>query len=122
MKPWGVLSLMIASLACTAPVEAQQCGFARCWGAVGVGPEGARGYAYSQYSEDMARERVQAICGDNCDTVKTFFNGCGAMAQGDRDQWGFGESHSRMAAEDVALAFCQNYGAGCEVRAWACSP
>ncbi|MDA5557457.1 DUF4189 domain-containing protein [Shimia sp. MMG029] len=121
MKRWAVLCAVLA-LVVAGQSHAQQCGFARCWGAVGVGPDGARGYAHGQYSEALAHRQVQAICDDNCDTVQTFYNGCGAMAQGPSGQWGFGESYSRIEAQDVALAFCEGYGASCEVRAWACSP
>lgn len=120
MRRWALSVVLI--LGSVVASHAQQCGFARCWGAVGVGPDGARGYAFSQYSETMAEEQVQAICANGCDTVQTFYNACGAVAQGARGQWGVGLGQSRVAAEDVALAFCQNYGAGCEVRAWACSP
>ena len=55
-------------------------------------------------------------------TTWAYGEGTSLLAQGARGQWGVGLGQSRVAAEDVALAFCQNYGAGCEVRAWACSP
>ena len=70
--------------------SAGQCGWDYCWGAVGFGPGGAYGYAYSHYSETDAYNAAQDGCGWNCTEVKTFYNTCGAMAVGVNDGWGWG--------------------------------
>ena len=101
---------------------AGQCGYQYCWGAVGIGPGGAWGYSYGQYSEQDAINTLQNECGWDCDTVRTFYNTCGAMASGSNGSWGFGWGGSRAIAEGNALDYCYQYGNNCQVRVWACSP
>ncbi len=103
-------------------VSAGQCGYDYCWGAVGIGDGGAWGYSYGQVSEEAAVEALQGACEWDCDNVHTFYNTCGAMAEGTSGNWGFGYASSRDAAEDTALDYCSDHGGGCAVRVWACSP
>ncbi|MBO9476308.1 DUF4189 domain-containing protein [Shimia sp. R11_0] len=101
---------------------AGQCGFAYCWGAVAIGQGGVWGWAHSHYSEQSAINALQNECGGNCDNLHTFYNSCGAIAEGSSGNWGFGEGATRAHAEYTAKAYCATYGGGCEIRAWACSP
>lgn len=115
------IALMIAA-GIPGATAAGECGFVNCWGAVGLGPNGARGFSFGQYSEARAVIQLQEECGGDCDTIKTFYNSCGAMAQGDGGGWGFGIASNASQAAHHALGYCSNYGGGCTVEAWACSP
>lgn len=92
------------------------------WGAVGIGPYGAYGYAYGQPNENAAWNRVQNECGGNCDNIKTFVNDCGAMAQDPSGAWGFGRGNNQSQAENSARGFCAQYGGNqCTITVWACN-
>jgi len=101
---------------------AGDCGFAQCWGAVGIGPGGAWAYSYGKYSETDAVNALQGECEWDCDNVHTFYNTCGAIAEGSSGNWGFGWADTRVQAEENALGYCYQNGGGCSVRVWACSP
>lgn len=117
---FALLAVMASVL--SGPVAAGQCGFAFCWGAVAVGPNGAWGYAHSQTTEDRAVGNLQRACEGDCDNLHTFYNSCGAIAEDAQGNWGFGRGDSRIFAEQAALSFCGRYGQGCQIRVWACSP
>ena len=101
---------------------AGDCGFAQCWGAVGIGPGGAWAYSYGKYSETDAVNALQGECEWDCDNVQTFYNTCGAIAEGSSGNWGFGWADTCVQAEENALGYCYQNGGGCSVRVWACSP
>lgn len=101
---------------------AGECGYAQCWGAVGIGPGGAWGYSYGKYSETDAVNALQGECEWDCDNVHTFYNTCGAIAEGNSGNWGYGWAGTRSQAEDNAMGYCYQNGGGCSVRVWACSP
>ena len=103
-------------------VWAGECGYDYCWGAVGIGPGGAWGYSYGQFSETDAVNVLQGECGWDCDNVHTFYNTCGAIAEGSQGNWGFGWAGSRAEAEGNALGYCYQNGGGCAIKVWACSP
>ena len=102
--------------------QAGDCGYATCWGAVGIGSNGAFGFSHSYPSEAAAMSRVQAECAGNCEQIQSFYNTCGAMARGNGGAWGFGWADTRAQAEANALGYCQQNGSGCRGVVWACSP
>lgn len=106
----------------TGPVMAGQCGYDYCWGAVGIGPGGAWGFSHSYISEQGAINAVQGECGGDCNNIRTFYNTCGAMAEGNSGNWGFGWGATQGIAESNALNFCYQNGPGCTVKVWSCSP
>lgn len=118
----AALAVMVSMSGGADVAVAGQCGYDYCWGAVGMGPGGAWGYSYGQYSESDAINVLQEECGWDCDTVRTFYNTCGALAEGNTGNWGFGWAGTRSQAENNALGYCSDYGGGCDVRVWACSP
>lgn len=112
----------IAMLSMASSAIAGQCGYEKCWGAVGVGPNGAWGYAIEYSNENAAWNRVQSECSGNCDNIHTFYNACGAIAMASDGSWGFDWGYSRAEAENNALGQCYKYGSDCSVRVWGCSP
>ncbi len=116
----GILS--VGFLALAGALNAGQCGYERCWGAVGIGPNGAYGWAHSHGSERAAYNAAQSGCRGNCDEIRTFYNTCGAMARASNGGWGWAWANSRQAAENSALGYCRDYGRNCRVVVWACSP
>ncbi|MFY0659475.1 MAG: DUF4189 domain-containing protein [Shimia sp.] len=117
----------IAALAAAGVLIAQaayagQCGHVYCWGAVAIGENGAWGWSHSHYSEQNAINALQSECKGKCDNVHTFYNTCGAIAKAPAGNWGFGVGASQESAEYSALAYCAQYGDGCSVQVWSCSP
>ncbi len=121
MKRIVFLLSVVVAFAMPVSAVAGQCGYDYCWGAVGVGSGGAWGYSYGQFSEADAVNELQRECGGDCDTVRTFYNTCGAMAQGSSGNWGFGWADSQSQAEANAMGYCYENGGGCSIRVWACS-
>ncbi|MEP2532633.1 DUF4189 domain-containing protein [Shimia sp.] len=116
------LKLAMMALAMPSMAMAGQCGYEYCWGAVGIGPNGAWGFSWGQYSEQDAVNALQSECEWDCNNVKTFYNTCGAMAEGNQGNWGFGWGNSRGLAEDNAIGYCYQNGGGCQIKVWSCSP
>ncbi len=117
------LGLMLAMVLLTAmPTSAlAACANGYCWGAVGVGPGGAWGTAYDYPSQSSATQAVQNNCGGNCSTIKTFYNTCGAIAQGDNGGWGWAWHGSKQEAQSQAIAYCVPNDRNCRIAAWACT-
>ncbi len=115
-----ILAVVLALVA--TPVWAGQCGYEYCWGAVGIGPGGAWGFAHSYSSESAAINSVNSECGGDCNNIRTFYNTCGALAEGSVGNWGFGWGATQTIAENNALNYCYQNGPNCAVRVWACSP
>lgn len=113
---------VIAALALGTAAQAGSCGYANCWGAVGIGPNGAYGYAYDYGSEQGALDRMYAEC-PSCNTSYTFVNACGAIAQAHDGAWGSGWGTSRQLAEHYAGQTCSQYtrSGGCRTVVWACT-
>lgn len=110
---------LMAGLAASA--DAGSCGYTYCWGAVGVGTNGAAGWAHSYSSESDAYWSVNDSCQGNCETIKTFYNTCGAIAQASNGGWGFGWHADLETAKSIAMSYCMDNGYNCSTRAWACS-
>ncbi|MZR15148.1 DUF4189 domain-containing protein [Maritimibacter sp. DP07] len=108
---------LIAFLAFLLPGAA----LAQQWGAVGIGPGGAYGYAHDWNTERQAYGSAARGCEWDCTEIRTFFNTCAAMAVASNGGWGWGTGASRGAAESRAMGYCRQYGNGCRVRVWACS-
>lgn len=120
----SMMAVLAAGLALTGAGAAMagQCGYERCWGAVAIGPGGYWAFSHSYPSEAAAIDRAQSECSGYCDNIQTFYNTCGAMAQGTHSAWGFGWAGTRWQAEQNALGYCEQYGNDCAVTVWACSP
>ena len=88
MRLIGLRWVFALTFMMTGSTAAMACSNGVCWGAVGVGPGGAWGNAYDYPSERAAAQVAQNNCGGRCTTVKTFYNTCGAIAQGDGGGWG----------------------------------
>ncbi|SMX33238.1 DUF4189 domain-containing protein [Maliponia aquimaris] len=113
---------LIAVLALGSAAQAGSCGYANCWGAVGIGPHGAAGYSFNYSSENGALNRMYAEC-PSCNSTYTFVNACGAIAQAADGAWGSGWGDTRELAEYYATQTCAQYtrSGGCRTAVWACS-
>lgn len=110
-----VAALLILSLAQAGTAQAGS------FGAVGIGPGGAYGFAHSYSSASGATNRVQRECHGNCTIIRSFFGACGAISSGNGGAWGWAYAPTRARAETMAQGYCRANGSGCRVRAWACS-
>jgi hypothetical protein len=79
---------------------------------------GAFGYAVDQASKRSAEAEAFRQCGGDCDVIKTFSNGCGAIADGER-HYAWDSGASREVAEMKARKKCG--GASCKIAVWACT-
>ncbi len=104
------------------PAFAGACGYAYCWGAVGIAGNGSYGYSTGFSSEDGALSRMFSEC-PTCDSWYTFYNACGAIARAPDGSWGSGWGETRQLAEQFAAQSCSNYSrsGGCRTTVWACS-
>lgn len=114
------LSAAAIALALTAG-QASACGYQYCWGAVGIGPNGAWAYAHGHRTEQDAINTAQGQCGWNCNPVKTFYNTCASIAQADNGGWGFATEKTIELAKSSAMSWCMDQGRNCQPRVWACS-
>lgn len=103
------------------PATAGSCGYDYCWGAVGVGPNGAYGFSHSWATEQDAINAAQEGCGWSCDNMRTFYNACAAIAVASNGGWGWAYDVNRSRAEQTALSYCRDFGPSCVVRVWSCS-
>jgi hypothetical protein len=89
------------------------------WGAIAYNTRtGAFGYAVDAASKRNAESEAFRQCGSDCDLIKTFRNGCGAVAaRPKRAAWDTGAS--RAIAETKALKKCG--GDACRIAVWACT-
>lgn len=119
----GTIGAAVVAAGCLAgaSVMAGQCGYENCWGAVGIGPDGAVGWAHSHPSESAAYDAAQDGCGWDCTQVQTFYNTCGAMAVGATGGWGWGVADTRSAAESTAMNYCIDNDYDCAPVVYACS-
>jgi Domain of unknown function (DUF4189) len=89
------------------------------WGAVAYNSKtGAYGYAVDVKSKRDAEAGAFRQCGNDCDTIRTFRNTCGAIAVKPRHTyWDTGAS--REIVETKVLKKCGD--AQCKVVVWACT-
>lgn len=117
-----LISVLLAAAAFGSAAQAGSCGYVNCWGAVGIGPNGAAGFSYNYSSENGALDRMYAEC-PSCNSWYTFANACGAIAQAPDGAWGSGWGDTRELAEYYAGQTCAQYtrSGGCRTAVWACS-
>lgn len=127
-KHFGSIAILCVMAAADAPGivfaegvsdEAAECVLERCWGAVGFGTNGETAVARSHADEDQAVAALKRDCPE-CLAIKTFLNGCGAMAVGG-EYFGYGFSLELEFAETAALAKCSDFAPGCKIAASICS-
>lgn len=111
---------LLSALGFCALVAAPGAASAAAWGAVCIGPGGAYGYAYGWATSDQAYNAALEDSEYDCTEIRTFYNSCGAMAEG-VGGWGWGTGGSRAIAESTAMNYCRDYAHSCRVRVWACS-
>jgi len=88
------------------------------WGAVAYSTKtGAYGYAVDRTNKRDAETEAFRICGTNCDLIRTFSNGCGAVAVRAK-RVASDTGASREIAEAKALRKC---GDACKIAVWACT-
>jgi Domain of unknown function (DUF4189) len=77
----------------------------------------SRNFGTRAAAEDVA---VQS-CGNECEVVVWFVNGCGALAVGDDDGYGVGSAPSQQQAEQIALSSCSENYANCSIQHSICT-
>lgn len=88
------------------------------WGAIAYSTKtGAYGYAVDRTTKREAETEAFRICGTNCDLLRTFRNGCGAVAARPK-RVSSDTGASREIAEAKALRKC---GDNCKIAVWACT-
>jgi hypothetical protein len=88
------------------------------WGAIAYSTRtGAYGYAVDRTTKRDAETEAFRICGTNCDLLRTFRNGCGAVAARPK-RVSSDTGASREIAEAKALRKC---GDNCKIAVWACT-
>lgn len=117
-----VLAALTALILSGTGALAGACGYTYCWGAVGIGTNGAYGYSTGYNSESGALSRMHAEC-PACQNWLTFYNTCGAIARAPDGAWGSGWGENRQLAEYYAAQSCGQHtrSGGCRTSVWACS-
>ena len=88
------------------------------WGAIAYSTKtGAYGYAVDRTTKRDAETEAFRNCGTNCDLLRTFRNGCGAVAVRPK-RFASDTGASREIAEAKALRKC---GDQCKIAVWACT-
>ena len=88
------------------------------WGAIAYSTKtGAYGYAVDRTNKRDAETEAFRNCGTNCDLLRTFRNGCGAVAARPK-RVSSDTGASREIAEAKALRKC---GDQCKIAVWACT-
>lgn len=117
-----ILPAAVCALALLAvPANAQQ----QSWGAIAYSPStGATGWSYDAVNEVDAELRALGFCDENaddCESVITFREACGAVARGANGGWGADWGIDGEIAQELALAQCAQHDDGCRVIRWQCS-
>ena len=114
----GPLALLGVALALAAdPASAQKTGKG-LWGAIAYSTKtGAYGYAVDYAAKRAAETEAFRICGTNCDLIRTFRNGCAAVATREK-RVASDTGASREIAQAKALRKC---GDRCTIAVWACT-
>ena len=114
MAVWVVLASMLASGA----AEAQKAAKKGLWGSIAYSTRtGAYGYAVDRTTKRDAETEAFRICGTNCDLLRTFRNGCAAVAARPK-RVASDTGASREIAQAKALRKC---GDDCKIAVWACT-
>jgi len=88
------------------------------WGSIAYSTKtGAYGYAVDRTTKRDAETEAFRICGTNCDLVRSFRNGCAAVAARPK-RVASDTGASREIAEAKALRKC---GDNCKIAVWACT-
>jgi len=88
------------------------------WGAIAYSTRtGAYGYAVDRTTKRDAETEAFRNCGTNCDLLRTFRNGCAAVATRPK-RFASDTGASREIAEAKALRKC---GDQCKIAVWACT-
>jgi serine/threonine-protein kinase len=113
------LGLLALALISTQAAHAAPASSKKPWGAVAYSSTtGAFGYAVDRPSQRAAETEAFRLCGSDCDVIKSFRNGCGAIADAERHfAWDTGAS--REIAEMKARKKCG--GSSCKTAVWACT-
>ena len=109
--------VVLASTLAAGVAEAQKASKG-LWGSIAYSTKtGAYGYAVDRTTKRDAETEAFRICGTNCNLVRTFRNGCGAVAvRENRVSSDIGAS--RQIAQAKALRKC---GDQCKIAVWACT-
>lgn len=114
----GVALLLAAALLAPSAAFAQKSATGGPWGAIAYSTKtGAYGYAVNRTTKRDAETEAFRICGTNCDLLRTFRNGCGAVAVRPK-RVSSDTGASREIAEAKALRKC---GDQCKIAVWACT-
>jgi len=110
-------------LSSATPIQAGDCGFGHCFGALGVTNDGLPTRATNLQTATKAEERINETCGtDGCLLVEVFSDGCAAIARYNRDGVFFGFAETEGDASAEALALCSQDGSRtCYVSAQVCT-
>lgn len=88
------------------------------WGAVGIGPNGAYGWAVDFEKEQDAINYAVSACQGECRGF-SFSNSCAAIAKGG-GYIGWAQAPSKSTAQAIALEQCGN-SSSCEIQVWGCT-
>lgn len=115
LVPSAFLTLALTFAACG--VAAQKPSKA-LWGAIAYSTKtGAYGYAVDYATKRSAETEAFRICGTNCDLVRSFRNGCAAVATREK-RVASDTGASREIAQAKAIKKC---GDQCKIAVWACT-
>jgi hypothetical protein len=110
---WVVLASTLAAGAAEAQKPAKG-----LWGSIAYSTRtGAYGYAVDRATKRDAETEAFRICGTNCDLVRSFRNGCAAVAARPK-RVASDTGTSREIAQAKALRKC---GDNCKIAVWACT-
>jgi len=117
----GVIAIqtvcLVLAMTFTVGAGAQKASKGR-WGALAYSTKtGAYGYAVDRTTKRDAETEAFRICGTNCDLMRTFRNGCAAVAARPK-RVSSDTGASREIAEAKALRKC---GDNCKIAVWACT-
>jgi Domain of unknown function (DUF4189) len=117
------VTLLLLGLILIAPAHAATHAAAasprNAWGAIAYGSTtGAYGFAVDQPTKRSAETEAFRQCGGDCDVIRSFRNGCGAIAETQK-HYAWDTGASREIAEMKARKKC---GAdSCRISVWACT-
>ena len=116
-KPVELLAFLALALSLAGAAIAQRASRGP-WGAIAFSTKtGAYGYAVDRTTKRDAETEAFRICGTNCNLLRTFRNGCGAVAVREK-RVSSDTGASREIAEAKALRKC---GDQCKIAVWACT-
>jgi hypothetical protein len=113
------IAILVLALGFAGAATAQKKGpTSGLWGAIAYSTKtGAYGYAVDYANKRAAETEAFRICGTNCDLVRSFRNGCAAVATREK-RVASDTGSSREIAQAKALKKC---GDRCKIAVWACT-